>query len=267
MLGIYGKEHVMKISKMSRLSLLALPLAVALALCMGGCEGAMEKAAEVPEAAPSPGEISPDEVEGEGGLKISNEALLPGIYGTVYSETISGAGGSGNYVIALSGLPAGLSFSGNSISGTPQEIGSFSIAIELTDSDTSETVSKNLDLLINKETPTIIVYKMAPDLWLPIDEDPIEEPVDVKLLVQVQGNAPGYTWSLVDVPSGVCITKNTSDMFARVCDNPLDAEEETNTCYVYKLAPIGLGFEFSVRVESPYSNPVEKKINYKSIMM
>lgn len=251
------------------LGLLALPLIAALALSVGGCEGAMEKGAEVSEGVTLPDELVPDEVEGDEdeGLRISNSALLPGIYGIAYSETLTGEGGSGNYVIALEGLPEGLSFSENSITGTPQEIGSFSIAIQLTDSDTSETVSKDLDLLINKETPTIIVNKMSPDLWLPINEDPIEEQVDVKLLVQVQGNAPGYTWSIVDATSNVCITTNTSDMFARQCNHPLGSDEQSNTCYVYRVSPLGLGFEFSVKVESPYSNPVEKKIKYTGIMM
>jgi hypothetical protein len=257
----------MKAFNMRILVLLALPLIVSFALFGGGCEGAMEKDAEVSEGAALP-EVTPDEVEGgeEVEFGIANSALLPGIYGTAYSETISGEGGSGNYVITLEGLPSGLSFSENAISGTPQEIGSFSIAIELTDFDTSETVSKNLDLLINKETPTIIAHKMSPDLWLPINEDPVEEQVDVKLLLQVQGNAPGYTWSIVEAMSNVCITKNTSDMFARDCDHPLGSDEQSNTCYVYKLPPIGVGFEFSVRVESPYSNPVEKKIKYTSML-
>jgi hypothetical protein len=272
MIDIKEKEYIMKTSKIRIFGILAVPLIVAFALFMGGCEGAMEKGAEVSEEATLLGELSPDEVEGEGdgGLRISNSALLPGIYGTAYSETIAGEGGSGNYVITLEGLPSGLSFSENAITGTPEEIGSFSLDIQLTDSDTSESVQKILDLLINKETPTIIANKMAPDLWLPIQQEVIEEELNTKLLVQVEGNSPGYTWSLVEAPGSICLSSASysSDMFNAECNHPLNSTDQSNTVFVFATSyTLTTPFEFKVRVESPYSNPAEKTIKYTGITM
>ena len=250
--------------------LLALPLIVAFALFVGGCEGALEEGTEVSEDVTLPEEITSDSSEEEEGLKISNTALVPGIYKIAYSETIAGEGGSGNYAITLVGLPSGLGFSGNIISGTTEETGNFSLDIQLTDSDTSESVQKSLDLLINKETPTIIVNKMAPDLWLPIQQEVIEEELNTKLLVQVEGNSPGYTWSLVEAPGSICLSSASysSDMFNAECNHPLNSTDQSNTVFVFATSDtLTTPFEFKVRVESPYSNPVEKTIKYTGITM
>lgn len=255
------------------LGLLALPLIVAFSLLIFGCEGITQKVGELPEGAEQltlPEEEAITEPEEEG-LRISNDALSPGIYKIAYSDTIAGEGGSGNYAITVEGLPSGLTFAENTISGTPEEVGNFPLDMQLTDSDTDESVQKSLDLFIYKETPIIIVNKKSPDIWMPIpgDEpgDKVEEEENVKLFLKVAGTASGYTWSLVDAPSSICITTNISDMWDEVCNHPLGSSEESNKCYIYKTSLSGTDMEFKVKVESPYSNPVEKTIKFVKILI
>ncbi len=55
-------------------------------------------------------------------------------YATAFSQTFPAAGGSNSFSYALTGaLPAGMSFSGNTISGTPTVPGSYPITITATD--------------------------------------------------------------------------------------------------------------------------------------
>lgn len=55
--------------------------------------------------------------------------------GTSFSQVLTAAGGNGTYTYALTGgsLPTGLSLSGNTISGTPRQAGSYSFTITATD--------------------------------------------------------------------------------------------------------------------------------------
>lgn len=57
--------------------------------------------------------------------------------GTSFSQLLSASGGIGSYTYALTGgsLPSGLSLSGNTISGTPNQAGSYSFTITATDSN------------------------------------------------------------------------------------------------------------------------------------
>jgi uncharacterized protein YhjY with autotransporter beta-barrel domain len=55
-------------------------------------------------------------------------------YGAAFSQTFAASGGSNSFSYAITGsLPAGLSFSGNTISGTPTAPGSYPITITATD--------------------------------------------------------------------------------------------------------------------------------------
>ena len=59
---------------------------------------------------------------------------LTATYGAPYSQVFSASGGSNTFSYAITGtLPAGLSFSGNTISGTPTVPGSYAITITATD--------------------------------------------------------------------------------------------------------------------------------------
>ena len=67
-------------------------------------------------------------------ITVAPASLASGGQGQTYSQTFSASGGSGSYTYALSGsIPSGLSFSGNTLSGTPTVSGSFTFRVTATD--------------------------------------------------------------------------------------------------------------------------------------
>ena len=59
---------------------------------------------------------------------------LTATYGAAFSQTFTASGGSGSFSYAVTGaLPAGMSFSGNTLSGTPTVPGSYPITVTATD--------------------------------------------------------------------------------------------------------------------------------------
>ena len=65
---------------------------------------------------------------------LSPASIPDAVYGSAYTQTFSASGGSGSYLFSMTGtLPAGLSFSGNTLSGTPTETGSFPLTVTATD--------------------------------------------------------------------------------------------------------------------------------------
>ena len=88
--------------------------------------------------------------------------VLTAPYGVAYSQSFVGGGGSGSFTYALTAgpLPAGLTFSGNTISGTPTATGSFPVTVTATDSVTTGagapfTVAQNYTVTVS--APTIVV--------------------------------------------------------------------------------------------------------------
>lgn len=76
---------------------------------------------------------------------------------TAYTQSISATGGSGYYLYSLSGaLPAGLAFSGNTLSGTPTQAGSFPITVTATDITGCPAGSQNYILVVNEFVPPAI---------------------------------------------------------------------------------------------------------------
>lgn len=82
-------------------------------------------------------------------------------YGGAFSQTFSASGGTGNYSYAVTGtLPAGLSFSGNTIAGTATVPGNYAITVTATDLTATGvgapfTIAQNYT--INIAAPTISV--------------------------------------------------------------------------------------------------------------
>jgi hypothetical protein len=70
-------------------------------------------------------------------IVVTPTSLAAGTINTAYSATFSASGGSGSsYTFSESGaLPAGLTFSSGTLSGTPTQSGSFSITVTATDSN------------------------------------------------------------------------------------------------------------------------------------
>jgi len=86
---------------------------------------------------------------------------LTASYGAPYSQAFTAAGGSGNFSYVLTGaLPAGLSFSGNTVSGTPTAPGSYPITVTATDTTLTGTgapFSIAQNYTINVPAPTVVI--------------------------------------------------------------------------------------------------------------
>ena len=82
-------------------------------------------------------------------------------YATAFSQTFTASGGSNTFSYALTGtLPAGLTFNGNTISGTPTVPGSYAITVTATDTTATGagapfSIAQNYT--IDVQAPTIVV--------------------------------------------------------------------------------------------------------------
>lgn len=90
-------------------------------------------------------------------VNVTTASIASGSTGSPYSQSFSATGGSGNYTYSLSGgLPAGLTFSGNTLSGTPTQAGSFPITLTVTDAAGCPTGTQNYTLVIAGNAPASI---------------------------------------------------------------------------------------------------------------
>jgi large repetitive protein len=82
-------------------------------------------------------------------------------YGVVYSQSFVASGGSGSFSYFLTGaLPAGLTFSGNTVSGTPTVPGSYPVTVTATDTlatGAGAPFSVAQNYIINVAAPTLVV--------------------------------------------------------------------------------------------------------------
>ena len=86
---------------------------------------------------------------------------LTATYGSAYSQTFTAGGSAGPFNYVLTGaLPAGVTFSGNTLSGTPTVPGSYPITVTATDSvltGTGAPFSITQNYTLNVPAPTIVV--------------------------------------------------------------------------------------------------------------
>jgi uncharacterized protein YhjY with autotransporter beta-barrel domain len=91
-------------------------------------------------------------------ITVSPGSLLQPQVGAPYSQTLSASGGSGpySYVLSSGPLPHGLSFSGTTISGTPDQAGTYPVTFTVTDS-ASVTATKSYSITVPNPTNGIAV--------------------------------------------------------------------------------------------------------------
>ncbi|MBX3712347.1 MAG: putative Ig domain-containing protein [Lysobacter sp.] len=124
-------------------------------------------------------------------------------YGAPYSQTFTASGGTGPYTYAATGsLPPGVTFSGDTLSGTPTTPGSYSFTITATDTGSTGTgspftVAENYT--INVAAPTIVVNPAT----LP---DPVAATAYSQTLTASDGVGP-YTFAVTagSLPTGILL--------------------------------------------------------------
>ncbi|WP_162782219.1 putative Ig domain-containing protein [Arenimonas caeni] len=124
-------------------------------------------------------------------------------YGAAFSQSFSASGGIGPYSYALTGaLPAGLSFSGNTLSGTPTAPGSYPVTVTATDTGSTGTgapftIAQNYT--IDVPAPVIVVDPAT----LP---DPVVSTAYNQVITASGGLAP-YSFAVTAgaLPSGITL--------------------------------------------------------------
>jgi len=90
-------------------------------------------------------------------IVVSPASLPDPVFGATYSQSLSATGGNEPYTFTLdsgSPLPGGLSFSGNTISGTPNQAGTFAFSFTVTDNSGAST-PKSYSVTVAQ--PTIVI--------------------------------------------------------------------------------------------------------------
>ncbi|MGA3345174.1 MAG: putative Ig domain-containing protein [Terracidiphilus sp.] len=136
-------------------------------------------------------------------IQISPATLPAAAINTAYSQTFTAANGSGGYTFSESGaLPAGIIFSGATLSGTPAKTGSFPITITATDSS-GNTGSANYNFIVN-----------CPSLTITPEPETLP-PATIGLIYDVgftvTGTTGAFTWSTTgSIPAGLTFTGGSS---------------------------------------------------------
>jgi uncharacterized protein YhjY with autotransporter beta-barrel domain len=118
-------------------------------------------------------------------ITVSPASMPAPSFGVAYNQILSATGGTAPYTFVLSSgaLPGGLSFSGATVSGTPNQAGTFNFSFTVTDS-ASVTTTKSYSLVVAQ--PTIVIGQPASAV--------INVPYSYTLS-STGGNAP-YTYTL-----------------------------------------------------------------------
>lgn len=120
-----------------------------------------------------------------------------------YSYTCTASGGTGTYSWSASGLPTGLSINSSTgvVSGTPSQLGTFSVNITVTSGVVSSSVTVTLTvrgIRITWPTPN---FDMGDIIY--------NADYAARFRAVAQGSTTGaYTWSATGLPAGFTITDN-----------------------------------------------------------
>lgn len=140
---------------------------------------------------------------------ISTSCPLPnGTVGTAYSQSFAATGGTPGYTFSITsgGLPAGLTFSGGTISGTPTHPAVHPFTVTVTDS-LSQTASKSCSITVDPDPATLtpVITNACPLPGASINT------AYSQTITAINGQSP-YTFSIVAgaLPTGVTLGSNGS---------------------------------------------------------
>jgi hypothetical protein len=137
-------------------------------------------------------------------IEISPTTLPGASINTAYSQTFTATGGTGGYTFSLSAgkLPAGLTLSGATLSGTPTAAGTFPITITATDSS-GDTGSQSYNLTVG--CPTLSMTPPAGDLGAATIG------FFYNAFFGISGSNQPFSWTLNgNLPQGISYTPVTS---------------------------------------------------------
>ena len=125
-----------------------------------------------------------------GSLTITPTSLASGVAGSSYSRTMTVTGGTApyNWSVTTGTLPAGLTLSGPTISGTPTTAGSSTFTIRVTDSSSpSLTVEIGLTIVVSAGGPVSILLTGVPAKLSPMQQIPIAVSLPASNPAELQG--------------------------------------------------------------------------------
>ena len=123
------------------------------------------------------------------GLAIKNSSLRNGVVGSAYTESLVASGG-GNQTWSASGLPAGLTVSGNTITGTPTTAGNYTVTLNVNNGTT--TKSAQYPLKVFDQLKVSGIEKRAAELGRVFSTT-----------LSATGGSGTYSWAVTDVPEGL----------------------------------------------------------------
>ncbi len=131
-------------------------------------------------------------------LEITTASLPAGSAGVAYSATLAAAGGTPPYTWSATGLPQGLTLSGNKISGAPAEPGAYSVVITVRDTG-ARTASTTLVIAVAPAVAPLGILATA------LPSGTTGEAYSATLTAT--GGVPPYTWSVASgaLPAGLTL--------------------------------------------------------------
>jgi hypothetical protein len=122
-------------------------------------------------------------------LAIKTSSLRNGVVGSAYTETLSASGG-GSQTWSASGLPAGLSLSGNTITGTPSIAGDYTVTVSVNNGTTTKSAQYPLKVFDQLKVSGI--------------ENRVAEVGRIfATTLSATGGSGTYSWAVTDVPEGL----------------------------------------------------------------
>ena len=131
---------------------------------------------------------------------ITTTSLPPGVIGVPYSAPVTASAPNGDSLtVTVTNLPAGLSFAGGTVSGSPTAIGTWNVVISATDTVTGLSTSSTLPLAINDAPITF-----TPTLPAGVTNYPYSA-----TFAAATGGTGSFTYSVTGLPAGLSLSGNT----------------------------------------------------------
>ena len=128
-------------------------------------------------------------------LGITTPSSLPAaVTKSAYSQTFAATGGAGHYTFTSSNAPAGLAFSGSTLSGIPPATGTFTFQVQVADGS-GITASSTFSVIV---TPSLSITSSA-------NLGEIASGASFVATLTATGGKQPYIWSAPNLPAGVSL--------------------------------------------------------------